>query len=250
MRPIPSHAALLLSGALLSALAGCGQPSAPAQVQKPDESAPIVAARGQADGARDDPKKEESGEGFRFPDDKGGQMLAKVLPPEDRGPAATENLAPAPKRLPGAAGLEHPSVPLGPNQGQVPRLPAGRKGPPLRPRPLPDELPLSGARPEPPQEPQLPAGDRVRLPGPDINQPAPLPVLATPAPDRSPSDDPTGDFSIATVQGTAMPARTTPAPFAKVSLPDPFENRNAVRLREAPPEKSDPVTAAPKPPGK
>ncbi|HKI35795.1 MAG TPA: hypothetical protein VKA46_28325 [Gemmataceae bacterium] len=253
MRPIRYRpAALLLTGALLSSLAACGQPSTPAQIQKPDEPAPVTIARGKGDdaAAKDEPKKEEAGDGFHFPDDKGGQMLAKVLPPEDKAPGGNENVASGPKRLPGVPGLEHPSVPLGPNQGQVPRLPAGRMGPPLRPRPLPDALPLSGSRPEPPQELQFPAGDRVRLPGPDVNQPAPLPVLATPAPDRSGSDDPTADLSSAAAQGAAMPARATPAPFAKVSLPDPFENRNAVRFREAPPEKGDPVTAAPKPPGK
>lgn len=199
---------------------------------------------------KDEPKKEEPGDGFRFPDDKGGRMLAKVLPPADKAPAPDGTVASGPKRLPGAPALEQPSVPLGPNQGQVPRLPANRPGPPLRPRPLPDELPLAGGRAEPPQESQFFAGDRVRLPGPDANQPAPLPVLAVPAPDRGALDDPTADFSAAAVQAAAMPGREAPAPYAKLSLPDPFENRNAARLREAPPEKGDPVTAAPKGPGK
>src|SRR5262249_11339212 len=160
---------------------------------------------------------------------------AKVLPPDDRAPP-DENVASGPKRLSGAPALEQPSVPLGPNQGQVPRLPAGRKGPPLRPRPLPDELPLAGGRGEPPQEPQFFAGARVRLPGPAPSQPAPLPVLAAPVPDRAALDDPTADFSAAAVQAAAMPGRPAPAPYVKMSLPDPFENRNAARLRDTPPE--------------
>jgi hypothetical protein len=252
----PNHyraAALLLSGALLP-LAGCSRSPAPAVAQdaRPagTEKAPVVRAQADDAPAKDEAKKDEAGDGFRFPEDKGGQLLAKQLPPSDRPPATSDGAAPAPRHLPGAPGLEHPSVPLPPNQGQVPRLPAHRKGPPLRPRSLPDELPLSGSRPEPPQEPQFPAGDRVRLPGPDVNQPVPLPVLATPAPDRASLDDPTADLSSAAAQSAAVPARDAPAPFGKVSLPDPFENRNAVRLRQTPPEKDEPVTAAPKGPGK
>jgi hypothetical protein len=65
-----------------------------------------------------------------------------------------------------------------------------------------------------------------------VNQPAALPVLATPAPDRTSGDDPSAEFSSAAAQTAAVPARETPAPFAKVGLPDPFENRNAVRLRD------------------
>jgi len=176
-------------------------------------------------------------------------MLARALPPADTAPAAGESGASGPKRLPGAAALEQPSVPLAPNQGQVPRLPASRTGPPPRPRPLPEVLPPAASRPEMPQAPQLPVGDRVRLPGPDASQPVPLPVLATPAPDRGP-DDPTADFSAAAAQSGVVPARQVPAPFVRVSLPDSFENRDAVKLRDTPPEKGDPVTAAPKLPWK
>ncbi len=245
-------AAFLLSSALMVPVAGCGQPSVPAAAQ-PVDGPTLVRAQAD-DAARENKKaedgKDERGEGFRFPEDKGGQLLAKELPPADRGLAANENVARAPKRLPGVPALEHPTVPLQPNQGQVPRLPAGRKGPPLRPRSLPDALPLSGARPEPPQEPRFHAGDRVRQPGPDPNQPVPLPVLATPARDRTTSDDPTADFSSAAVQAAPMPSRGSPAPAVKLSLPDPFENRNTVRLREPPPEKGEPVSGPPRLPSK
>jgi hypothetical protein len=245
MRATPRRAALLLTATLLWSLPGCGRPTAPAvaEEQKPAE---VATVRAQSD----EPPKDEADDGFRFPDDKGGRMLAQALPPADKAPAPAESVPPAPKPLPGAPALEQPSVPLAPAQGQVPRLPAGRTGPPLRPRSLPEELPPAGSRPEPPQTIQLPTGERVRLPGPDVNQPVPLPLLATPAPDRTALDDPTADFSAAAAQSGTVPARQAPAPFGRVGLPDPFENRNAVKLREAPPEKSDPVKAAPKPPGK
>jgi hypothetical protein len=250
MRPTRDRAAvLLLTGVLLSSLAGCRQPSEPVSADGPKapgglKAMPAALARAPADdGPAKDAKKED---GFRFADDKGGQLLAKMLPPSDPG-RPTDGVS-GPKRLSGSPSLDQPPLPLPPNQGQVPRLPAGRKGPPLRPGPLPDELPLVGLRPEPPQESQLVAGDRVRLPGPDVNQPVPLPVLAAPAPDRTSLDDPTADFSAAAVQAAAMPVRQGPAPFVKLGLPDPFENRGAVRLREAPPEKNEPMTAAPRPP--
>jgi hypothetical protein len=252
MRPTRHRAALLLVGALLPLLAGCGHSSAPAVAQdaKLADTATGQGVRAQAEEqtARE-AKKDETGDGFRFPDDKGGRLLAKELPPRERVPVAEEGATPAPRHLPGAPGLEQPAVPLPPNQGQVPRLPSQRKGPPLRPRPLPDELPLTGTRSEPPQEARFHAGDRVRLPGPDATQPVPLPPLATPAPDRAAFDDPTADVTAAAAQSATVPARTAPPPFTKVSLPDPFENR-AGRLRERPAENEEPVTASPKGPGK
>jgi len=247
---------MILTGALLPCLSSCGQAPAPA-ADRDTKSTTVVRAKSDDKPAEkkkvdDAPAKEDKDavDGFRFPDDKGGQMLAKVLPPADKLPLGDESVLSQPKRLPGAAVLEHPSVPLGPNQGQVPRLPAARKGPPLRPRPLTDDLPLSRTRPEPPHETQFPAGERVRLPGPDVEQPAPLPMLAVPVPDRTSSDDPTADFSSAAVQSAAAPVRAAPAPYVKLSVPDPFENRDVIRLRQTPPEKSDPVTATPKPPMK
>jgi hypothetical protein len=253
-------AALLLAGGLLTSLAGCGHTPAPAAA---GPSTQKVVARGKADDAGDglkaaaakeppkDEAKKEAEEGFRFPDDKGGQLLAKVLPPSEKAPAG-ERVTSGPKRLPGSPALEQPAAPLPPGRAEVPRLPSGKKGTSLKPRPLPDELPLGGYRgdPAPPHGQSFPAGDRVRLPGPDINQPAPLPILATPAPDRAALDDPTADFSAAAVQSAPAPARTNPAPFVKVALPDPFENRNAVRLREKPAERAEPVTGSPTGPGK
>jgi hypothetical protein len=90
----------------------------------------------------------------------------------------------------------------------------------------------------------------VRHPGPEVNRPVPLPILAQPAPDRASLDDPTADLSAAAVQAAAPPPRTAPAPFLRLTLPDPFEPRNAVRLRTPPADEGGPVTATPRPPGK
>src|SRR5437899_909378 len=53
--------------------------------------------------------KDADGEGFRFPDDRGGALLAKVLPPA-LDPSVLNERPPAPKRKPAPAGLESPTV--------------------------------------------------------------------------------------------------------------------------------------------
>src|SRR5690349_4161154 len=90
-------AALLLSGALLP-LAACSKPPSPAVAQdaKPatSEKAPVVRAKAEDAPGKDEAKKDEAGDGFRFPDDKGGQLLAKQLPPSERPPVAHDSAAP------------------------------------------------------------------------------------------------------------------------------------------------------------
>jgi hypothetical protein len=225
---------------------GCGKVPTPFPRQKP---VVFVTENTQSMSVPDDlpaEAPEPADEDFRFPDDKGGQMLAKSLPPERPAPPAE---APSgQRRLPGSPALEQPGLPLPPNQGPVARLPASSRTP-LRPRHLPDEVPLHGQRldPPPPEGLTLPAGERVRLPGVDVNQPMPLPVLAVPAPDRASQGDPTADFSTAAAQSAAPPMRTGPVPFQRPGPPDPFEHRDAVRLR-APPDEGGPVTGPPRPP--
>jgi hypothetical protein len=114
----------------------------------------------------------------------------------------------------------------------------------LRLRPLPEEWPLGDQRGEPqrPQEVRLPAGERLRTPGPDSSRPATLPMTARPAPEPSLPGDPAADFSTAAAQAAAPPVRTTPVPFTRFTLPDPDEHRAAVRVRQVPPDDGPPVT--------
>jgi hypothetical protein len=69
---------------------------------------------------------------------------------------------------------------------------------------------------------------RINVPSADVQKPAPLPVLAKPSPDRASLDDPTVEASNAATPSGTVPARTKPAPFVKMSQPDPFENRKPV----------------------
>ncbi len=89
----------------------------------------------------------------------------------------------------------------------------------------------------------LPEGERIRLPAANLNQPAPLPVLAQPLPDRASLDDPTTEVSLAEAVMGVVPPRTTPAPFQKQTLPDPFEFRQPVgRSALAPGDEEVPAT--------
>jgi hypothetical protein len=167
----------------------------------------------------------EDSEGFRFPEDRGGQILSKLLPPSEKAVPLAEREVPAPRRHP-PPGLEKPLVPLPAVPAEMPRLPAG-KSPALRPRPLPEDLPLAGhlADPTPPQAQTLHAGDRIRIPSVDASQPIPLPILAQPASNRAPLDDVTAEASRNAALATSPLARSAPVPFLKIDLPDPFENR-------------------------
>jgi hypothetical protein len=128
----------------------------------------------------------------------------------------------------------------------MPRLSAG-KPQSLRPRPLPEELPFVGHKTDPlvPEVQYLHVGDRIRLPLIDVNKPIPLPILAQPVTNRAPLDDATTDASLAAALAATPPGRTSSAPFLKLNLPDPFENR--LRPAAVPPEDVAPTHTGARP---
>jgi len=239
-----SHIVLFgLAGAAV--LCGCTRPTAlivpPAAAAAPADR--IEAAEDKKVGG-----EPLGGDGFRFPDDQGGQLLSKLLTPADR-PAAVTFTA-EPKALPPSATVEQPTPPLSPAAVSPPRLPAGKAPPAARPAPLSEESPLLACRlaSVPPQVPQLSAGERVRTPAPDPNQPVALPLLGLATPDRASLDDPTADLSLAAALAAPMPSRGNPAPFLRLNLPDPYEHRNAARVRSMPAEEATTPSAFSKPP--
>src|SRR5262249_35143701 len=141
--------------------------------------------------------------------------------------------------------IEQPEMPLPAATPEVPRVPVASAATPVRPPPVPDEPALTGNAhpPVPPQRPRLPGGALVRVPGPDLNRPVPLPILAPAQPDRAPLTDPSGEASLAAALAQPIPLRTTPAPFVRLNLPDPFENHHAVRLASPPEEDPNPPVA-------
>jgi hypothetical protein len=233
-------------GGLLGGLMTCGRPTGRAPTE--EAFSPAV-ARAQAAEELPPPKEEPPpAEGFRFPNDAGGALLAKLLPPSQAGGPAADR-ARGPRRSMTRQQLDAPALPLPPTVPVLPRLPASKREP-LRPRlTLEEGLDDVAARAPLPQALVLPAGERVRELSPDVNQPVPLPVLARPASDRAPVEDVTGAASAAAALAAPMPQRTTPAPFLKLTVPDPYEHRRPLGL-PAPPERAAPQAGSPTAPKK
>ena len=104
------------------------------------------------------------------------------------------------------------------------------------------------ADPLPPEPRSFYVGDRTRLPSVDVNQPPPLPILTPqPTPDRASLDSPTADMSAEAALAATMPQRTKPAPYVRITTPDPFDNRRPLILA-APAEDDRPRTGTVHPP--
>jgi hypothetical protein len=188
----------------------------------------------------------KSDDGFPFPDDRGGALLRSLLPPSTRLPA---DHATGPRRKPPPADLETPRIPLSTPAFDLPHLPPERKRDSLRPRLVTEETILGELTSLVlPQAILFHAADKTRVPSVDVNQPPPLPPLAQPTPDRASLDDATLEASGAAAVAAPLPQRLRPAPFLKMNLPDPFENREPVKLPPLPDEQTTPVTGSPQTP--
>jgi hypothetical protein len=247
-RLLRCSAALIASACVLTILPGCNRqvpalsvappepPPAPAEPAK-DKPAPVAA---------DAPKEAEHAA------DRGSKLVSNLLRPTDTVAVEEARRAGRPLRLPAASALERPELPLPAVSGELPHPPATPRTNSLRPGPLPEGLPLARYRDDPlaPRREALPSLGLIRLPSPDVNAPVPLPTLARPATDHAPLGDPTPEVSLAAALAQPVPVRTTPAPFVRLNLPDPFEHAQAVRLHDPPAEDPTPPVAAPRPPVK
>src|SRR5262249_3777255 len=160
----------LCGGGLLLAVLGCSRSAAVVTAERswPAEE-PVVAIRPVTCG----PEDETNGAGFQFPDDAGGTLLAKLLPPselEEEGTNRTNRLCPFPR----LGELGTLSLPLLSSQGALPHRPARTTTVALRPRMVMEEplADFSEAMPLP-SVPVLPAGERIRVPSVDVHQPIP-----------------------------------------------------------------------------
>lgn len=223
---------------LLLALSSCGRrgtvaPEAPAEGEPPTKHAPI--ARGKT---ADEP--------FRFPDDAGGVVLARVLPPANSKKPLPGRTA-GPRRTPPSRRLMAPDAPPPPTTFGSKRLAILPKREPLRPRLVHEETLDESPALTLPYRVALPAGDRVRTPTTDLRQPLPLPTLAEPVVDRASMEDPTAEVSTAAVLSASMPLRTRPAPFLRLMLPDPYEFRQPLTVA-VPADNPSPPIATPRKP--
>lgn len=181
-----------------------------------------------------------------FANDRAGRLLAGLLSPSEKLPPFAFPFGP--RRLALPQHIEAPDLPLPPHQTALPRRALETPARAVRPHLLPEGLPLAHYRddPSPPRRVTLPAGERVRLPSLDVNEPVALSRLATRPVDATPLDDPTAAASTAAALA-APPRRTNPAPFLRLTLPDPFEHRAALRLPR-PDDAQPPVPAPVRPP--
>lgn len=188
------------------------------------ELAPTSAASTETTAA-DEPASDDT---FAFPDDSGGKILSRILPPGAPGklPAAAKT-GPLTRTRPMA--LEQPEVTSNPPNPSLPRL-SPAKHAALRPRLPAETSPLFNLREEidTPRRPELPESERIRTPSRDVNLPIDLPVQARYSPDRAPLEDPTAELSLEKALSHPAPLRTEPAPFVRINLPEPFENRASV----------------------
>lgn len=243
-RVIPFCAGILLMGCLLAILPGCGQRT-PAVSEETTHHSSLVTHHSSV-------TTHQTDEQFPFSADREGRLLTENLKPSNQMPPLADDKKSSPKRQLGPAKVENPDPPLtAANISRPASIQIQKGGKPVRPRLLEGEDPLLRGRIEVAQLPvmKLPANPKVAWSSPDINEPIPLPILARPVVDRASLDDPSGDASQAAALASSVPDRTTPAPFLRLTLPDPFEHRNTIRLRTPSPEINLPADHS-QPPGR
>jgi hypothetical protein len=226
---------LVLAGCLQKASVAPVAPVAAMVLPAPEEQAPVPAAP-------------PTPEGFAFGDDQGGKLLSTLLPPVDKQKVTTP--LSGPRAFPPLRSLEQAELPLPPVPSGSLSLPPGQPRAPLQPRHLVEESPLTATRLKPtlPDSQPLTTGALVRTASPPIDRPVGVPYLGTGVADRASLDDPTKEASLDSALNGAVPARPGPAPFVRPSSPDPFENRDTVKIRTPPGEDGTPVTGSPRTP--
>jgi hypothetical protein len=225
---------------------GCGKPPVSGGVTQ----GPSIAVADQALEVKDaaQAKKETvaaplaEGGVFQFTDDDGGKLLAKRLAPPAPAPIGPPRvtLSPRDRQLPGS--IANPEIPGALGSLAPPHLPLPSRID-FQPMPLPDRVPaeISQSVPSTPERIVFPVGSLAKNDTPDVKQPTALPILARPTPDRASLEDPTVEFTAQSIINNNLPLRSTTAPFVKVTLPDPFENVEAAKVKVA--LKDDPLTA-------
>src|SRR5262245_22247428 len=186
--------------------------------------------------------------GFAFADDRAGRLLERLLRPGAVAVGASSAGATQPQARP-ASRIDNPELPLAAVQAGLPKSKPDAATQP-RPRGVPAAPPLAEQRQDParPGLVALPAGTRIRLDSRGVHKPIPLPMLGHAQSDRAPLAEPTFDAGLAAALAGQVPARTTPAPFIRLNLPDPSEHTHAVRLRTPLPELPSPPPVQPRTP--
>jgi hypothetical protein len=221
-------------GTLGFTLLGCGGQKETPDTRADDEKKPGKAEE-KASVKDGEPKPVVGAEEFRFPDDPGGRLVARVLTPPAVLPSSrekTQRTKPAPRSI------DNPAPSLPQQFASLLRLDVGKLGRPPQPQLIAPE-PLFGIEESfgaLPQSLSLPALDRVKIVTPNVAVAVSLDRVAQPLVEKPTTSDPTLDVSKAAALSEALPSRGTPVPFLKLILPDPFENQDTGRLPATEPE--------------
>jgi len=232
---VAAGSGLILAGCLQKAAVAPVAPVAAVVLPTPEDQAPA-------------PPAPPTAEGFSFGDDQGGKLLSTLLPPVDKQKVTTP--LSGPRTFPPLRSLEQAEPPLPPVQSGAPSLPPSQPRPPLQPRHLIEESPLTATRLKPtlPESQLLATGALVRTASPPIDRPTGVPYLGSNVPDRASLEDPTKEASLESALSGAVPARPGPAPFVRPTSSDPFENRDTVKVRTPLGEDSTPMSGPPRTP--
>jgi hypothetical protein len=225
--------------AVMVCLSGCSRTTVTAPVSL--EVAPEAIAK-----EKDQPSPPRRDEGeFRFPSDSTGELLSRLLSPQDAGARKERHSEQALGQTPQGVDAKVQSSMPEPGPGLVPDLVVRRQEPPLRPHLVSvEDLGTPQETVQLPVATVLPAKERARVAAADPHQPIPLPRLSIPVPERVSLDDPTREVSTELALTARPPA---PVPFARAAVLDPKEHRRTLTL-PAPPEPTEPVTASPQTP--
>lgn len=204
-----------------------------------------VAARLAPAQDKDEPeKKKDDARAFELPDDKAGRLLGGVLPPRPRQGALRPTERPTPPTVP-APKFAEPAATLPAGTALASRAPTPPRKGVLRPRVVGDEPFDDGLDgPALPRTPSFASEKLTSVPSEDAAIPPPPPILAVPTADRVGIDDFTLEASTEAALKAALPKRTTPAPFVKGGVPEPFENRKPLPTT-TPPEETEPAAEGP-----
>ena len=228
---------------LMLACRPTASPRVEVQETATSQTTPSLAAQAEAAPAEEPPPPPAT---FEFADDTGGKILSRILPPSEpaRMPADAKT-GPLARTRP--TGLERPDVPTNPPVRALPKLPPATRSS-LRPHLPAEKDPLAGIGNEVavPRRPELPESGLIRTPSRDVNLPIDLPIQSRYTADRAPLDDPTAEFSLEKAISRPQPLRETPAPFVRINLPEPFENRASVKTALPEPGVAAPTPMPPK----
>jgi len=190
---------------------------------------------------------EEQTAEFRFPDDAGGVLLRKFLPPRVSLVAVAER-ATAPRRGSGPVNVEAPTGLPAPTLDVVRLAPLSPRGVAAPKLTTAEPVAVEAAPPVPPTPAEFKVGPKLRAESLNPNLAPELPRLANYVADRAPTDDPTRDQSLSAALAAPIPAREKTVPFARQGIPDPFENRRAVKFTPTSEEPGQPMAATPRVP--